>query len=162
MLSVGTHSSHLQLKKRNIKNFSASSFNDFIRMSLPLHKRWNFNVRVIKYQRRVKIPQFFFFSALLLVKNVNKICLVVMNFKAELTFFFFFLFRTLPKAYGSSQARGQIELQLPAYTTATAMPDLSHICSLHCSSQPHRILNPFSKAGDRTRILMDTSWVCYH
>ena len=33
------------------------------------------------------------------------------------------LFRTAAMAYGSSQARGQIELQLPAYTTATAMLD---------------------------------------
>ena len=27
------------------------------------------------------------------------------------------------------------ELQLPAYTTATATPDLSHICDLHHSSR---------------------------
>ena len=33
------------------------------------------------------------------------------------------LFRLTPAAYGGSQARGQSELKLPAYTTATAMPD---------------------------------------
>ena len=43
------------------------------------------------------------------------------------------------------------ELQLPAYTTA--MPDSSHICDLHHSSQQHWILNPRGKARDRT------SWI---
>ena len=41
------------------------------------------------------------------------------------------------------------ELQLPAYVTAIAMQDLSHI------------LNPLSQARDQTQIRMDTSWVCY-
>ena len=54
------------------------------------------------------------------------------------------------------------ELQLLAYTTATATQDPSHICQLHHSSWKHRILNPLSKARDRAYILMDTSWVCYH
>ena len=36
----------------------------------------------------------------------------------------------------------KLELQLPAYTTATATPDLSHIFDLHHSSQQHQILNP--------------------
>ena len=40
------------------------------------------------------------------------------------------------------------DLQLPAYVTATAMPDLSPICDLHYSSQPHQSLNPQSKARD--------------
>ena len=47
---------------------------------------------------------------------------------------FFFLFRAKHAAYGSSQARIKSELQLPAYATATAMWDLSHICDLHHSS----------------------------
>ena len=37
------------------------------------------------------------------------------------------------------------ELQLPAYTTATAMSDPSHICDPHHSSWQHQILNPLSK-----------------
>ena len=53
------------------------------------------------------------------------------------------------------------ELQLPAYTTATAMQDLSRICDLHHSFQQGQILNPLSKARDQTCILMDTSQVCY-
>ena len=40
------------------------------------------------------------------------------------------------------------ELQLPACTTATAMPGPSHVCNLHCSSQQRWILNPLSWARD--------------
>ena len=39
------------------------------------------------------------------------------------------------------------ELQLQAYTTATAMPDPSRICNLHHSLQQCQILKPLSKAG---------------
>jgi len=53
----------------------------------------------------------------------------------------------------------ELELQLSAYTTATAMPDLSCICDLHHSSWQHWILNPLSKARDWTCIIMDTSQV---
>ena len=52
----------------------------------------------------------------------------------------------------------ELELQLLAYTTATAMQDLSYICDLCHGLQQCRILNPLSKARDETRILMDTSW----
>ena len=50
-----------------------------------------------------------------------------------------------------------MELQLLAYTTATAMQDLSHIFNLHHSSRQYWILNPQSKARDGTGILMGTS-----
>jgi len=53
------------------------------------------------------------------------------------------------------------ELQLPAYTTAIATLDPSHVCDLHHSSRQCRILNPRSKARDRTRVLMDPSRVRY-
>ena len=53
----------------------------------------------------------------------------------------------------------ELELQLPASTTATAMLYLSCVFDLHHSSRQHRILNPLSRAGDRTHVLMDTSWV---
>ena len=42
------------------------------------------------------------------------------------------------------------ELLLPAYITATATRDPSHICDLHHSSQQHWILNPLSEARNRT------------
>ena len=41
-----------------------------------------------------------------------------------------------------------LELQMPAYTTATATPDLSYVCDLHRSSLQHRILNSLSEARD--------------
>ena len=50
------------------------------------------------------------------------------------------------------------ELQVPACTTATAMPDPSCVCSVHHSSQQHQILELLSKASNRTCILMHTSW----
>ena len=54
--------------------------------------------------------------------------------------------------YESSQAR-------LAYITATAMPELSHICDLHQSSRQLQILNPLSQARDQACILMDTTQV---
>ena len=55
--------------------------------------------------------------------------------------------------------RGESELQLLAYDTATATQDLSHICNLHRSSWQCQISNPLSKARDQTCILMDTSQI---
>ena len=49
------------------------------------------------------------------------------------------------------------ELQLPAYTTAIATRDLSHIYNLHLSSQQRQILNAPNEARDQTSILMDAS-----
>ena len=53
----------------------------------------------------------------------------------------------------------ELELQLPAYTTATATRDPSRVCDLHRSSWQRRILNPLSKARDRACVLMDASQV---
>ena len=51
------------------------------------------------------------------------------------------------------------KLQWPAYTTATAMQDLSHIFDVHHSSWQCCIPDPLSKARDETRILMDASQI---
>ena len=77
-------------------------------------------------------------------------------------FFFFFAF-LMPYLWHIEvpRLRFKSELQLPAYTTATAMPDLSSICKLHHSSQQCQILNPLSKARSQTHILKDTSQVRY-
>lgn len=56
--------------------------------------------------------------------------------------------------------RVECELQLPAYTGATATRESSHILqpSIACGNQ---ILNPLSEAWDQTLILMDANWVLY-
>ena len=54
---------------------------------------------------------------------------------------------------------GKSELQLLAYTTATATRDLSWVFDLHHSSWQCRIPNPMSKGRDQTCILMDTSQI---
>ena len=53
------------------------------------------------------------------------------------------------------------ELQLPAYTTATAKLDLSFICDPHHSSWQCWILNPLREARDQAHNLMDPSQVHY-
>ena len=64
-------------------------------------------------------------------------------------FFSICLFRAIHMAHEGSQA----------YTTATATQDPSLVCNLHHSSRKCRILNPLSKAGDRTCNIMVTSQV---
>ena len=53
------------------------------------------------------------------------------------------------------------EPQLPAYTTATATPDLTHICNIYHSSRQPWIFNPLSEARDGTRNFMVPSWICF-
>ena len=55
----------------------------------------------------------------------------------------------------------KLELQLRAYTTATAMQDPCLICDLHHTSWQCWILNPLIRVRDQTHILMDTSWVYF-
>ena len=55
--------------------------------------------------------------------------------------------------------RVESELQLPAYTTATAMPDVSSICNLYHSSQQRRILNSLIEARNQTSNLMVPSQI---
>ena len=72
-----------------------------------------------------------------------------------LSFFFFFL--GLQVWHMEVPRLVRLELQLPA--TATAMPDHSLFCNLHCSSWQCWIFNPLSEARDRTCIFMDTGWI---
>ena len=95
------------------------------------------------------------FSYLFTVKHI-----LLFSFFLFLSFFLC-LFRATPKAYRGSQARGQIGVQLPAYTTAIAMPDLSHICDLHSHSRQCQILNTLGRSRDRTYILLDTGQFHY-
>ena len=54
----------------------------------------------------------------------------------------------------------EVELQLPAYTTATAMRDVSHVCDPHHSSLQCQILNPLDEVKDQIHNVMDPSQVC--
>ena len=58
--------------------------------------------------------------------------------------------------------RAESELQLLAYSTATATWDLNHVCDLYHSPQQWQVLNLLSRARDPNYILMDASQVCYH
>ena len=55
----------------------------------------------------------------------------------------------------------KVEVQLPAYPTATEIQGPSYVWNLHHSSWQYRILNPLSETRDWTYILMDTSQVRY-
>ena len=80
-----------------------------------------------------------------------------------LFFFFVFVFLGLQPWHMEVPRQGvQSELQLPAYTTATATWDPSCVCDLHYSSRQCWILTPLSEARDRTLVLMDTSQIRYH
>ena len=68
-------------------------------------------------------------------------------------FFFCFLGPHLPRME-VPRLGVEWELQVPAYTTATAMQDLSLLCGLHHSSRQHQIHNPLIEARDRTRNLL--------
>ena len=66
----------------------------------------------------------------------------------SLEFFSFFFLGPHPQHMEVPRLEVQLELQLPAYTTATATPDLSRVFDLHHSSWQHWILNPLSGARD--------------
>ena len=74
-------------------------------------------------------------------------------------FFFFGLFRAAPSAYGGSQARGWIQaVAASLYHSHSNARSESHLQLCHSSWQC-QIRNSLSKAGDQTRVLMDTSQI---
>ena len=79
----------------------------------------------------------------------------------KLRFFFFVFLGPHPQPVEVSSLGVELELQPSAYTTATAMRDLSHVCDLPHSSPWHRILNPLREARDRTYVLMDTGQIYF-
>ena len=80
-------------------------------------------------------------------------------------FFFFFLFSFFsgpnPWHMEVRRLRVQLELQLPAYLTATAMQGLSSVWDLPHNSQQRQIPHPQTEARDWTHILVNTSRVHY-
>ena len=73
-----------------------------------------------------------------------------------LSFFFFFLFLHLHLPQMKVPRLGiELKLQLPAYDTAIAMQDPSHICDLHHNSKQCWILNHWARPG----IGPTSSWI---
>ena len=52
-------------------------------------------------------------------KNISPECFLILNIPFLLVLFLFFLSTAVPAAYGSSWAGVELEVQLPAYATAT-------------------------------------------
>ena len=75
------------------------------------------------------------------------------------TFFLFVFLGPHPQHMGVLRVGFKSKLQLPAYTTATATPDLSPICDLHHSSWQLLIPNLLSKARDQTHNFMVASQI---
>ena len=72
---------------------------------------------------------------------------------------FCFLFSSVPAAYGTSQARGWIR-DAAAGICHSHSNARSELCLwLHHSSWQRWILNPLSRARDRTHVLIDTSQI---
>ena len=87
-------------------------------------------------------------------------CIILAFLQSFSSIYLFFLFCFLgphPRHVEVPRLGVELELQLLAYATATAVRDLSHVCDLHHSSWQHWILNPLSGARDRTHVLMDAS-----
>ena len=77
-------------------------------------------------------------------------------------FFLSFVFSGLPPWYMEFPRLGvRLELQLLAYTTATATPYPNHVCDLYLSSQQCQIFNPLREGRDRTHDLMVPSQICF-
>ena len=83
----------------------------------------------------------------------------VFSFFLKKFYVFFCRLRLHPRQMEVPRLGVNSELQLPAYTTATATWDPSHICDLYHSSWQCWILNPLSEARDWTHFLMVTSQI---
>ena len=82
---------------------------------------------------------------------------VLKNLTPILLFIFFAFLGPHPWHMEVPRQGVELELQLPAYTTATATQDPSCICNLHHSLWQCWVLNPLNEAWDRTRILMNAN-----
>ena len=80
---------------------------------------------------------------------------ILFSFSFFLFIFYFFCFLGLhPKHMEFPRPGVELELQLPAYTTATALPDANFICDLQHSSLQCQILN-WARPG----IEPSSSWI---
>ena len=84
---------------------------------------------------------------------------VCLSFSLSLSFFLSFPFLGLHPHMEVPRLGVKSELQLLAYSTATATWDSSHIWDPHHSSQQCRIPKPLSEGSSWTLILADTSQI---
>ena len=93
--------------------------------------------------------------SILEINNTSHLSIVHHNRESSDFFFFCLFLGPRPQHMEVPRLEVKSELQLWAYTTATATWDLSLICNLHHSSWQCWILDPQSKARDQTCVLMD-------
>ena len=74
-------------------------------------------------------------------------------------FFFLVFFRAAPKAYGSSQARGQVRATAAGLCHSHTRSELHLWPTLQLTAKLDPLFNTLSRARDQTCILMDTSRV---
>ena len=67
------------------------------------------------------------------MSRLRNLHFILRNFWKDFFFFFFVILGLHPWPMEAPRLGVKLELQLPAYATATATPDLSHVCNLHCS-----------------------------
>ena len=94
------------------------------------------------------------------INEFRKVQDMTLKYRNLLHFFSFFFFFFLGQHLQHMEVLRPVvksELQLLAYTTAMVTLDVSCICKLHLGLQQCWILNPLSKARERTQILMDAS-----
>ena len=103
------------------------------------------------------------YSFLPTVSWFKKICYQLLrhNFSMQKNYYYYqliiYFFRAVPVAYGSSQARGQIETAAAGLQHSHSNTGSKSHLQLTLQLWQHRILNPLSKARDWICILMDTS-----
>ena len=85
-------------------------------------------------------------------RNIFHLIKIVIEFPPDRLYFVFL--GPYPQHREVLRLRVESDLQLLAYTTATATLDPSCVCDLHHRSRQHQIFNPLSKARDQTRNLM--------
>ena len=79
---------------------------------------------------------------------VRALVFILLFRSSKIEFFFFFFLGPYLCHMEVPRLGVKLQLQPPAYATATAVPDPSHVCDLHQSSQQHWILNLVIEARD--------------
>ena len=81
-------------------------------------------------------------------------CCLKKNNEYNFYFYYLFVLGLHPQHMEVHRLGVEWELQLPSYTTATAIRDWSHVCNLHHSSAQHQIPDPLIEARDRGLVIL--------